>query len=304
MLNGSLATLLAASPSLRESLPGIERATAVDSPILILGEPGTGRSALARAVYEDSSRKDGPLVEVDPAALPSSLFEAEMFGFLAGAFTGAEKAGLGRVAAAETGVLVLDHVESIPLGAQPKLLRLIAENDYSPLGGGRDRRADVRFIAIGAEDLKSRVARGTFRSDLFYRLEVLTFRLPSLRSRLGDVGSISEYLLADLAARFQRPELRVSENAIAWFEEYSWPGNLRQLRNMLERAVISTDEDLLDPAPPGDAAGSKPRSLAELEREAILKALAYTRGNQGQAAGLLGISRKSLWERRKRFELP
>jgi len=298
---GSIAALVVASPSLGPSLAGAERAARSGSPILVVGEPGTGRSTLARALHAASGRA-GPLVEVDPGAFPATLFEGELFGYRAGAFTGAETSSEGRVARAEGGTLLLDHVEELPLTAQPKLLRLLAEQRYAPLGG-RERRADVRFLAIAGDDLNERLRRGAFRSDLYYRLEVLTFRLPPLRDRLEDLPLVVGSLLADLAERFGRRVPEVSPRALEWMSAYAWPGNLRQVRNVLERSLIVARGEEIDPEPPRDA-GERPRPLAELEREAIRRALAFTRGHQGKAAELLGISRKALWEKRRRFGIP
>jgi len=299
----SLARLVHDFPALGESLRGAERAAATDAPILVLGEPGSGRSTLARALHGASRRAAGPLVEVDPGVVPSTLFESEFFGYRAGAFTGAEKASEGRVARAEGGTLVLDHVEELPLAVQPKLLRLVAERRYSPLGGG-EAEADVRFVALGSEDLPARVARETFRPDLFYRLEVLAFRLPPLRERRRDLPAILDHLLADLAERFDRPGLELAPRARAWMLEHSWPGNLRQLRNMLERGLILAEDGPVDPPAPEGSTEGRPRPLLEVEKELIRKALAYTRGHQGRAADLLGISRKALWEKRRRYGIP
>ncbi|MEO1084390.1 MAG: sigma 54-interacting transcriptional regulator, partial [Acidobacteriota bacterium] len=258
----SLAAWIDASPSLAVALRGLERAARTDVPILILGEPGTGRSTLARAVHRASPRRDGELVEIDPGVVPATLFESDLFGYRAGAFTGAESHSAGRVQRAERGTLLLDHVEEMPLGAQPKLLRLLAERRYSPLGG-REQVADVRFLATGAADLEDRVRRGAFRSDLYYRLEVMAFSVPPLRRRLGDLPSILERLLTDLAERLDRPKPRLAEAAIGWMSQYSWPGNLRQLRNVLERAMVVAGDGPLDPEPPRDAA-SRPQTLREL----------------------------------------
>lgn len=302
----SLARLVHDFPALAAALPGAPRAAASDAPILILGESGTGRSTLARAFHGASRRAAGPLVVVDPGVIPSSLVESELFGYRAGAFTGAEGTNEGRVARAERGTLVLDQVEELPLAAQPKLLRLLAERRYSPLGGA-ETAADVRFIALGAEDLPQRAARGAFRPDLFYRLEVLAFRLPPLRERRGELPAIVAHLLADFAERFGRTGLELSPRALGWIREHPWPGNLRQLRNTLERAVVLAGEGPagpLDPPPAGEAVESRPRPLLEVEKEQIRRALAYTRGHQGRAAELLGISRKALWEKRKRYGIP
>jgi DNA-binding NtrC family response regulator len=299
----SLSRLLHDFPALAEGLRGVDRAAPTEAPVLILGEPGSGRSTLARALHGASPRAAGPLTEVDPGAIPSTLFESEFFGYRPGAFSGADAPSEGRVARAEGGTLVLDHVEELPLPSQPKLLRLVAERRYSPLGGA-ERAADVRFVAIGSEDLPRRVARETFRPDLFYRLEVLAFRVPPLRERRADLPAILGHLLADLGERFgvRAPELKGS--ARAWMLEHPWPGNLRQLRNVLERGLILAEGGAVDPPQPEGLLEVRPRPLIEVEKEQIKNALAYTRGHQGKAADLLGISRKALWEKRRRYGIP
>jgi DNA-binding NtrC family response regulator len=316
----ALQRLLREYPALAASLRGVERAAATDAPVLILGEPGSGRSSLARALHAASRRAAGPLVEVDPGALPSALFESEFFGYRAGAFTGAVAAGEGRVARAAGGTLVLDHVEELPLASQPKLLRLLSERRYAPLGGD-ETAADARFIAVGPDDLTRRVAQGAFRADLYYRLEVVAFRLPPLRERRLDLPALLHDMLADLGERFGRPGLTLAPAARAWMLAHAWPGNLRQLRNTLERDLIlgggrttpvpeGPGPTTIDPPPQPDLAlpagfsREPPRPLIEVEKEHIRAALAYSRGHQGRAAALLGISRKALWEKRRRYGIP
>ncbi len=300
--SGSFAALFEASPALAAHLPAAERVARSDSPILILGEPGTGRSTVARAFHAASSRSGGPRLEIDPGAIPSTLFESELFGYRPGAFSGAESAVKGRVGLAEGGTLVLDHVEEIPLSVQPKLLRLLSEGRYAPLGGD-EVDADLRFLAVGADDLPERVARGAFREDLYYRLEVVTFRLPPLRERREDLPRLIDFFLADLTERLGRPDLILAESSRAWMTEHSWPGNLREMRNVLERAVVMASGGELDPVARATAE-VRPRQLSEVERDEIVKALDYTRGHQGKAAALLGISRKTLWDKRKRYGIP
>ncbi|MCB1056050.1 MAG: sigma-54-dependent Fis family transcriptional regulator [Acidobacteria bacterium] len=297
----SLDRFLATAPSLSKSLQGLRRAAASEAPVLILGPPGSGRSTLARALHEASPRRFGALVEVDPGVVPSQLFESDLFGHEAGAFTGADGASPGRIGRAAGGTLLLDHVEELPLAVQAKLLRLVAERRYAPLGG-REREADVRFLAIAGADLSERVAAAAFRADLFYRLEVLAFRLPPLAERRADLPALFDALLEDLGTRFERPGLELTPAARSWMLDHPWPGNLRQVRNLLERQLILGDGAILDPQPPRD--GERPVPLLELERRQILRALAYTRGHQGRAAELLGISRKALWEKRRRHGLP
>ena len=303
MTGGSaLDDLLTTSPSLAGVLRDAARGAATEAPILILGDPGSGRSTLARALHSASPRAGGPLVEVDVAVGPPSLFESELFGHRVGAFTGASTDRVGRVERASGGTLVLDHVEEMPLSAQAKLLRLVAESRYAPVGGD-DLAADVRFMAIAAADLERRVESGAFREDLFYRLEVLTVHLPPLRRRRADLDALIDAQLADLGQRFERPGLELTPAARRWMARYPWPGNLRELRNLLERAVLSHRTTRLDPPPPRGGAG-RPRSLAEVERREIERALAWARGHQGRAADLLGISRKTLWQKRRRYGLP
>jgi DNA-binding NtrC family response regulator len=283
------------------SIPGIERIADSESPVLVLGEAGTGRSSLARTIHASSRRRDQILMEIDVASLPSDLFESELFGHGKGAFTGAERAQVGRIQRADGGTVVLDHVDDIPRRAQPKLLRVLSEKRLSPIGLD-EVKVDVRFIAIGSTDLTQRVEQGHFRRDLFHRLEVLTLRIPTVWEQEDEIQDIVEVLLEDTRGRLGRPELRLAASALEWMREYRWPGNLREIRNVLERAAVLSESGILNPAPA--TLHDQPRTLVELEREEILKALAYTKGHQGKAAALLGVSRKALWQKRRRLGLP
>lgn len=300
---GALDRWLRSDGTLPSYLRGLEKAAASDAPVLILGEAGTGRSALARSLHAESPRRAGPLVEIDPGVVPADLFEGDLFGVRRGAFTGASKDVPGRLGRAQGGALLLDHLEEIPLEIQPKLLRLISENRYVPLGG-EEVSADVRFFAVSTPDLPWRVEQGAFRSDLYYRLEVLAFELPPLRQRLEEIPRLTAALLLDLGVRLHRPGLRLSPRAAKWIGEHPWPGNLRQLRNVLEREIVLHGGPVLDPPRPGNGLGGPPRPLVEVEERQIRAALAYTRGHQGRAASLLGISRKALWQKRRRLGIP
>ncbi|MEM9293275.1 MAG: sigma 54-interacting transcriptional regulator [Acidobacteriota bacterium] len=300
---GPLARLLAASPSLEDTLRTAARAARTEAPVLILGPSGSGRTTLARAIHQASPRRSAALVELDPGSVPATLLESDLFGHAAGAFTGAERAHPGRVQRAQGGSLLLDPVESLSLSAQPKLLRLLSEHRYAPLGG-EERRADVRFLAAGSSDLPQRCAAGSFRQDLFYRLAVMVIHLPPLVQRRQDLPFLLDALLEDLGDRYGRGDLRLSSGAQRWMLRHPWPGNLRQVRNVLERAVVLSGGDRLDPSPPAATGEAAPQTLEEVERQHILRTLAYTRGHQGRAAEVLGISRKALWAKRKRLGIP
>ena len=302
-MSAPLDQLVGFSPSLEPLRARLERAAGSTASILIVGEPGTGRSTLARALHAASARRDDALVEFDATSVPASLFESELFGHERGAFTGAERARAGRVGRADEGTLLLDQIESLPTQVQPKLLRLIAEQRYAPLGG-RERSCNIRFLAIGSHELPSRVREGRFREDLYYRLEVLAFPLAPLRERLEDLPAMVAVLLDDLCIRYGRGPVILREESLAWMRRYEWPGNLRELRNLLERAVVLHEGDEVSVEPPPASSVARPRSLVELERQGILDALRHTRGHQGRAAEILGISRKALWEKRKRLGIP
>lgn len=292
----ALEAFVATQPSLRGQLDSWRRAARSRAPLLLLGEEGSGRSSLARAMHEASGRE--PRVESDIGLIQPTLFEGELFGHVRGAFTGAEAARDGLVARAERGTLVLDRIEELPATLQPKLLRLLAESRYAPLGG-RERGCDVRFLSIGSLELPERVQRGLFRSDLFYRLEVLAVRLPPLRARRTDLERLVPHLLQQACARYGKQIAELSPTSWSWMREHVWPGNLRELRNCIERAVVLHESGELEvEAPKGRG---RPRSLAQVEEDTIRAALAHTRGHQGQAAEILGISRKTLWEKRKRY---
>ena len=225
-------------PALAESLRGVERAAATDAPVLLLGEPGAAAPPWPAPSTAPARGAAGPLVEVDPGAIPSTLFESEFFGYRAGAFTGAERAGEGRVARAEGGTLRARPRRGAAAGGPAQAAAPGGRAAVRPSGRRGGRSADVRFVAIGSEDLPRRVARETFRPDLFYRLEVLAFRLPPAARAPRGPPAVLDHLLADLAERFGRRGLALAPRARAWMLEHPWPGNLRQLRNMLERGLI------------------------------------------------------------------
>lgn len=306
------------------------RAAASASPVLLLGETGTGKELLAHAIHAASTRHGGPLVTVNIAAIPDSLLEAEFFGVAPGAFTGAERKGRkGKFELAHGGTLFLDEVGDMSLAVQAKLLRVLQEGEIEPLGSNRLVRCDVRVVAATSHDLTALVNAGKFRADLYYRLNVLPIVVPPLRARLTDIPQLVEVLVEEIALRDGAVPPEVTPEALALLAGQAWPGNIRQLRNVLEQAALQVDGDVIDvatvtavlrssgvvePAPPApvladsrliDAPVAAAQPLGapstlrvqqvELEERAVRQALAFTRGNKTTAARLLGVSRAKFY---------
>ncbi len=281
--------------------------------LLITGESGAGKDYLARVIHELSSRRDAPFLKIDCASLPQELVESELFGHERGAFTGAVERKLGRLEMAGEGTIVLDEIAALSGRTQSKLLRVLEERTFERLGGNETLRIEARLIALTNSDLQKAVAAGGFREDLFFRLNVVTLNVPPLRERPADILPIAERLMAKLAPVHGRENLTLGEEARRAIAAYAWPGNVRELRNALERAVVfanSTELVPLDFPEPvrAAAAGSVSslaglRSLEEVEREVIASTLEATRYKISKAAGILGISRKTLLEKRKRYGL-
>ncbi len=289
-------------PSLYREYRKFLRVAKSSAPVLIIGEAGTGKSRLAHAIHSESKR-EGELVVLDCGAVPRELFEAEMFGYVKGAFTGAVTSRVGKIKRSDKGSLVIDHIELLPLELQPKLLRVIGEHEFTPLGGEL-QKVDTRFIVTSDPEIYNMVKKGLFRKDLFFRINVFTIKLPPLRDNVGNLEKIVELVLKDTASRLSLERVPVVDKAtIEWMKRYDWPGNLRELQNMLERELVYSESDILS-VPPPKGNPVKPRPLAEVEKIEILKALAYTGGHQEEAARLLGISRKTLWKKRKLYGIP
>jgi transcriptional regulator with PAS, ATPase and Fis domain len=219
---------------------------ATGSTVLLLGETGTGKEVLAQAIHAGGARAAGPFVAVNIAAVPESLLEAEFFGVAPGAYTGADRKGRdGKFKVAAGGTLFLDEIGDMPLALQAKLLRALQEQEVEPLGSNRVERIDVRVIAATSRDLSAMVADGRFRADLFYRLNVLPIRLPPLRERLADIDALAEALMEDIARRSGLPARHLAPDALEWLAARAWPGNIRELRNVLEQAALMTDDRVL-----------------------------------------------------------
>ena len=324
----TIASYIGASPAAFEVKRQARRMAASDATVLLLGETGTGKELLAHAIHAASARAAEPFIGVNIAAVPDTLLEAEFFGVAPGAYTGADRKGRdGKFKLADAGTLFLDEIGDMPLALQAKLLRVLQEQEVEPLGSNRVERVDVRVIAATSRDLGAMVAEGRFRADLYYRLNVLPLRLPPLRERLDDIPALAEAFAEDIARRSALSPRSLGPDALAWLGRQRWPGNIRELRNVLEQCLLMTDdvvvtaahfevahpespplarapEEPVAPAPSASA-DAAPTTLADqvasLELAAIRDALAATGGNRLAAARLLRISRATLYERLAKY---
>jgi transcriptional regulator with GAF, ATPase, and Fis domain len=296
-------------PALGRALAQVEQVAPTDAPVLLLGETGTGKDVIARAVHERSRRRERPLVTVSCAALPSTLVESEVFGYEKGAFTGALQRTIGRFEVAHGGTLFLDEIGELPLEVQAKLLRVLQTGEFERLGSSKTVKVDVRLITATNRDLEREVREGRFRSDLFYRLSVFPISLPPLRERPEDIPLLVWHFIERRQAGLGRAVKRIPERLMRAFTAYAWPGNVRELENVVERALIMTNGDtlaadpaFLDAAPVVSAAGPT-ATLAEAERAHILSVLddcGWKVSGRGNAADRLGLSRSTLQFRMKK----
>ena len=304
-----LSAWVAADPKSLELLQQARKVAVTSSTVLVRGESGTGKDLLASLMHYLGPHADEPLVKIDCASLPLTLLESELFGYERGAFTGASETKRGRLEMAGHGTIVLDEVAALSMPMQAKLLRVIEEKKFQRLGDNRTVDVEARLIALTNVDLEHAVARRTFREDLYYRLNVVPLVVAPLRERGADIRPLANRLLAQLCEIHRKPQMSIAADAMAALERYPFPGNVRELRNMLERAVIygsapqMVREDL--PLHVREAAGAREKqmTLEELERAYIAEILEYTRGKKTKAALILGISRKTLLEKRKRYAL-
>jgi len=304
----ALDAFVAADPASVKLLSHIRRIAAANSTVLIEGESGVGKDVVASLIHYLGPRPEQPLVKIDCASLPHELLESELFGYERGAFTGASQMKRGRMELAGHGTLVLDEISALSLAMQAKLLRVIQERVFDRLGGTRPVKVQARLVAISNVGLRDAVASGAFREDLYYRLNVVPVQVPPLRERPEDIKPLARKILDQLAATYRRPALKLAPDAVAALMAYSFPGNVRELRNLLERALVHALGNEITAADlPGAVRnfGAKPKkpSLEELERDYIADILDYTRGRKSKAAAILGISRKTLLEKRKKYGL-
>lgn len=294
--------LIGSSPKFRALMTVVGMVAPVDSAVLIQGETGTGKEVIARAIHEASPRRNQRFVALNCAAIPSALLESELFGHERGAFTGACTQAKGRFQMADGGTLFLDEIGDLPLELQPKLLRALQEQEFERLGSNQTVRVNVRVVAATNQDLEQLVSKKLFRVDLFYRLNVIPICLPPLRERVQDIPPLTEFFVAKFAARFNKPIDLIPDEVMAVLKAHDWPGNIRELQNFIERAVLFSPGSVLRlPLDLKHTVKQSPesaaRTLADADREHILETLKQTDGligGQGGAADRLGLPRTTL----------
>jgi formate hydrogenlyase transcriptional activator len=313
-LDQQFTDIVGKSRALRTTLTAVATVAPTDSTVLILGETGTGKELIARAVHNRGQRRDRSFVRMNAAAMPASLFESELFGHEKGAFTGAVASRTGRLELAHRGTLFLDEVGDIPLDVQPKLLRVLQEREFERLGSTRTQRVDVRIVAATNRDLERMVEDGSFRSDLYYRLNVFPIAIPPLRDRVEDIPALALHFVTQCARRLGRPVPSISATVMDALKRWTWPGNIRELQNVIERGVIqSTGSDFVlplqavQPKVRARVPGAEPEpapTLKDAEREAIVRALRESGGviaGPTGAAARLGLQRTTLQGKMRRL---
>jgi two-component system, NtrC family, response regulator AtoC len=321
----SRAALVGASPAMQEVFKVIEKVADTPSTVLITGESGTGKELVATALHAGSSRRNKPLIRINCAAIPKDLIESELFGYERGAFTGAVSSKPGRFELADGGTLFLDEIGEVPVEMQVKLLRVLQESEFERVGGIKTIRVDVRLVAATNRDLKKDIEAGRFREDLFYRLNVVPIWLPPLRERTSDIPELVRHFVDKYNRRLNKRISGVEDKALDAMKQYGWPGNIRELENLIERTMVFADGPVIrltdlaphvreppstgaapvEEAPAADASMKDivKQKAAELEKDLITRALQETDGNVTQAAKKLKISRKSLQNKMKEFGL-
>lgn len=301
------------SEGIKRVLTLIQKVAATDANVLIQGESGTGKELVAQAIHFAGNRAEGSFVPVNCGAIPSELLESELFGHIKGAFTGAVTASEGLIREAGGGTLFLDEISELPLSLQVKLLRVIQERQVRPVGSSHSYLTDTRFLAASNRNLKVETEKGTFRADLFYRLNVVSIHVPPLRERGKDIEILAQHFLQQHSRKMGKRIRGIGEDLLKFLYEYDWPGNVRELENLIERAVIFADSDvltcndlsdmlpLLPKAPPVSSRTDRPLSIEEYIREFIK--LHQDTHSEIELAAMLGIGRKALWMRRRRWDL-
>jgi transcriptional regulator with GAF, ATPase, and Fis domain len=301
--------IIGTSPALESVLEKVERVAPTGSTVLIEGETGTGKELIARAIHNLSPRCGGPFIKLNCAAIPLDLLESELFGHEKGAFTGAISQKIGRFEMADTGTLFLDEVGDIPLALQPKLLRVLQEQEFERLGSGRTHRVNVRLVAATNRNLVDMVSKNEFRSDLYYRLNVFPIPLPPLRARQPDIPDLVRHYVEVFGRRMGKQIQQIPDETMAAFAAYPWPGNIRELQNLVERAVILSNDGVLpNPLPASSpqiiTSAPAPTTLRDSERALILRTMeevGWVIGGPNGAAAKLGLKRTTLIHRMKKL---
>lgn len=301
--------IIGTSPALEAVLEKVQRVAPTASTVLILGETGTGKELIAKAIHNISSRYNHPFVKVNCAAIPLDLLESELFGHERGAFTGAISQKIGRFDLADKGTIFLDEVGDIPLPLQPKLLRVLQEQEFERLGSARTHRVDVRILAATHRNLEQMVESGEFRSDLYYRLNVFPLMLPPLRARPEDIHALVNYFVDFYSRQIGKVVMHIPEDTMSALRTYSWPGNVRELQNLIQRAVILSCDDVLpNPLPSNHLETvtvlSRSSALKEVDRALILQTLeasGWMIGGPEGAAAKLGLKRTTLLYKMKKL---
>ncbi|MCL4743915.1 MAG: PEP-CTERM-box response regulator transcription factor [Burkholderiaceae bacterium] len=304
-----LSGLLTRDPGMQKICRQIEKVAPANATVLLLGDSGTGKELLARALHQLSPRKDKRFVAINCAAIPDTLLEAELFGYEKGAFTGAAKTTPGKIETADGGTLFLDEIGDLPQTLQAKLLRFLQEREIERIGGREEIAVDVRVVCATHRNLRESIVEGTFREDLFYRLSEVVVTIPPLRDRAGDASLLAHAFVQRLAAQNGRERMTLRDDALDAIEQHEWPGNVRELENCIKRAVIMSEGSAITASDLGLRTDEDPLSFNlrmvrdEAEKQAVLKVMARVDGNIAKAAELLGISRPTLYDLLNRFGL-
>ncbi|WP_454802518.1 sigma-54-dependent transcriptional regulator [Mucilaginibacter phyllosphaerae] len=309
--------IIGEDPQMLQILETIGRVAGTDASILIMGESGTGKELIAEAVHQNSLRSNKPFIKVNLGGISTSLFESEMFGHIRGAFTDARFDRAGRFELANKGTIFLDEIGDLDAGSQVKLLRVLQDRTYEVLGSSRTKTVDVRIVCATNKNLGQMVNSNSFREDLLYRINLITITLPALRERPGDIPLLVNFFINNLKQIYNRPQLTVSKGAMKWLQQLPLPGNIRQLKNLVERSILVSKNNELDiddfksqleqsPAKKGDARVPAVGSitLEEMEIEMIKKAMLYHKNKVAKAATALGLTRSALYRRLDKFEIP
>ncbi|WP_256005155.1 sigma-54-dependent transcriptional regulator [Pedobacter deserti] len=305
-------------PAMLDILETVGRVAATDASVLILGESGTGKELIAEALHENSNRRERPFVKVNLGGISSTLFESEMFGHVKGAFTDARFDRTGRFEVAHKGTIFLDEIGELEAASQVKLLRVLQDRTYEVLGNSKSKSVDVRVVCATNKNLPEMVGAGTFREDLLYRINLITIKLPALRERRGDIPLLVDYFVRNLREIYGRPTLSVDPAALKWLQQSDFPGNIRQLKNIVERALLvsrSTKLEIADFKAQLDMSGSGKRTthqlpvvgtmtLEEMEIEMVRKAMSFHNNRITKAAASLGITRNALYRRLEKYQIP